>query len=166
MAGLGRSDTRRAIRARRQPPHRSAPPRRWTRMERRCRAALPLRCLTPQAITEPACLVSGMTATFAVDGRRRGGHSSGRRRTTARRDIVMPAPADPSSRFGRLVDFARREPGRCLATVLAAHVVVWTALPALLSYNLQLDLAEGLALGREWQLGYRSEERRVGKECR
>jgi hypothetical protein len=52
------------------------------------------------------------------------------------------------------VDYARREPGRCLAVVLALHVLVWTALPALLSHNLQLDLIEDLALGREWQLGY------------
>jgi len=66
----------------------------------------------------------------------------------------MSDPAAPSSRLDRLVDVARREPARCLAAVLALHVVVWTALPALLSYNLQLDLAEGLALGREWQLGY------------
>ena len=66
----------------------------------------------------------------------------------------MSDPVAPSSRLDRLVDVARREPGRCLAAVLALHVVVWTALPALLSYNLQLDLAEGLALGREWQLGY------------
>ncbi len=58
------------------------------------------------------------------------------------------------SRLAALVDFARREPGRCLAAVLVAHVVIWTALPALLSHNLQLDLAEDLALGREWQLGY------------
>jgi hypothetical protein len=28
-----------------------------------------------------------------------------------------------------------------------AHVAIWTALPALLSHNLQLDLAEDLALG-------------------
>jgi dolichyl-phosphate-mannose-protein mannosyltransferase len=53
-----------------------------------------------------------------------------------------------------LVAFARREPGRCLAIVLALHVVVWTLLPALTSHNLQLDLVEDLALGREWQLGY------------
>jgi hypothetical protein len=53
-----------------------------------------------------------------------------------------------------LVDYARREPGRCLAVVLVLHVVVWTVLPALLSHNLQLDLIEDLALGREWQLGY------------
>ena len=66
----------------------------------------------------------------------------------------MSDPAAPSSRLDRLVEYARRQPARCLAAVLALHVVVWTALPALLSYNLQLDLAEGLALGREWQLGY------------
>ena len=66
----------------------------------------------------------------------------------------MPDPAAPSTRLDRLVDFARRAPERTLAAVLVLHVVVWTALPALLSHNLQLDLAEGLALGREWQLGY------------
>ena len=38
--------------------------------------------------------------------------------------------------------------------MLVLHVVIWTALPALLSHNLQLDLVEDLALGREWQLGY------------
>ena len=58
------------------------------------------------------------------------------------------------SRLVSLVDYARREPGRCLAAVLVLHVVIWSALPALLSHNLQLDLAEDLALGREWQLGY------------
>src|SRR5882757_5313711 len=59
-----------------------------------------------------------------------------------------------TSRLDTLVDYARRAPGRCLAVVLALHVVIWTVLPALLSHNLQLDLIEDLALGREWQLGY------------
>lgn len=58
------------------------------------------------------------------------------------------------SRLSALVEFARREPGKCLAAVLALHLVIWTVLPALLSHNLQLDLVEDLALGREWQLGY------------
>ena len=31
---------------------------------------------------------------------------------------------------------------------------MWSVLPLLVCGNLQLDLAEGLALGREWQLGY------------
>ncbi len=57
------------------------------------------------------------------------------------------------SRLMSLVDYARREPGKCLAAVLVLHVLIWTALPALLSHNLQLDLIEDLALGREWQLG-------------
>jgi 4-amino-4-deoxy-L-arabinose transferase-like glycosyltransferase len=59
-----------------------------------------------------------------------------------------------SSRPSGLTAYARRSPGTCLAVVLALHVVIWTVLPALLSHNLQLDLVEDLALGREWQLGY------------
>src|SRR4029077_5405019 len=58
------------------------------------------------------------------------------------------------SRLSALGEFARREPGKCLAVVLALHLVIWTALPALLSQNLQLDLVEDLPLGPEWQLGY------------
>jgi len=52
------------------------------------------------------------------------------------------------------VEFARRRPGTVLAWVLGLHVVVWTVVPILTSSNLQLDLLEDLALGREWQLGY------------
>ena len=59
-----------------------------------------------------------------------------------------------ASRLSIWIDAARREPSRCLAVVLILHVVIWTVLPALLSHNLQLDLAEDLALGKEWQLGY------------
>ena len=58
------------------------------------------------------------------------------------------------SRLGALIDIARREPGKVLVLLLALHLVVWTALPLLVCPNLQLDLAEDLALGREWQLGY------------
>ena len=65
----------------------------------------------------------------------------------------VAALARPSP-FSGWIDYARREPGRCLAIVLVLHVVIWTVLPALLSHNLQLDLAEDLALGKEWQLGY------------
>src|SRR5947208_5351822 len=66
----------------------------------------------------------------------------------------MTTVATRPSRLAALVDYARREPGTVLAIVLALHLVIWTALPALLSHNLQLDLVEDLALGREWQLGY------------
>ena len=53
-----------------------------------------------------------------------------------------------------IVNFALRKLGQSLAVVLAVHFVVWTLLPLLTSPNLQLDLAEDLALGKEWQLGY------------
>src|SRR2546421_696775 len=66
----------------------------------------------------------------------------------------MTTVATHPSRLAAMLDYAQREPGRVLAVVLALHLVVWTALPALLSHNLQLDLIEDLALGREWQLGY------------
>src|SRR5688572_9427969 len=66
----------------------------------------------------------------------------------------MTDGAASPSRLLALVDFARREPGKCLAVVLTLHLLIWTLLPLLLSHNLQLDLVEDLALGREWQLGY------------
>jgi 4-amino-4-deoxy-L-arabinose transferase-like glycosyltransferase len=53
-----------------------------------------------------------------------------------------------------LVAFARQSPGRALAIVLGLHLFIWTILPILASPNLQLDLAEDLALGKEWQLSY------------
>jgi 4-amino-4-deoxy-L-arabinose transferase-like glycosyltransferase len=56
--------------------------------------------------------------------------------------------------IARLVAFAQREPGRVLLWLIGLHLVVWTAFPLLVYRNLQLDLVEGLALGREWQLGY------------
>lgn len=47
-----------------------------------------------------------------------------------------------------------RRPQAALATFLAVHFSVWTALPALFYANLPLDLIEALTYGREWQLGY------------
>ena len=65
--------------------------------------------------------------------------------------IARPGTSD---RIVRLIAFAQRQPGRALAWLLALHLVVWTLIPILTYRNLQLDLAEGLALGPEWQLGY------------
>src|SRR5262245_33856686 len=64
-----------------------------------------------------------------------------------------PVPA-PKSRLDGLITYAREAPGKVLVGLLAFHLVVWTALPLLVCPNLQLDLSEGLAYGREWQLGY------------
>src|ERR1700676_373120 len=64
--------------------------------------------------------------------------------------------AQPAAGHGlaNVVELARRAPGKVLAVVLGAHFMVWTLTPILVSPNLQLDLAEDLALGKEWQLGY------------
>jgi hypothetical protein len=66
--------------------------------------------------------------------------------------------ADPGARAtgpaGAAIDFARRRPEATIAVVLGIHLLVWTLLPLLVSANLQLDLVEDLALGKEWQLGY------------
>jgi Dolichyl-phosphate-mannose-protein mannosyltransferase len=66
--------------------------------------------------------------------------------------------ADPSlaaaGPLGAAISFARRRPDAAIALVLGVHLLVWMLLPILLSPNLQLDLAEDLALGKEWQLGY------------
>jgi 4-amino-4-deoxy-L-arabinose transferase-like glycosyltransferase len=56
--------------------------------------------------------------------------------------------------FSAVVEFARRRPGTVLGWVLALHLLLWTILPILVCPNLQLDLVEDLALGKEWQLGY------------
>src|SRR6059058_2898020 len=53
-----------------------------------------------------------------------------------------------------LIAIIERRPEAAFAGFLALHVVLWTALPALLYPNLPLDLIEALTYGREWQLGY------------
>jgi dolichyl-phosphate-mannose-protein mannosyltransferase len=71
--------------------------------------------------------------------------------------VGMKDSVAPSARgrgFAAVVDYARREPGAALGMVLGAHLLVWTLLPILVCPNLQLDLVEDLALGKEWQLGY------------
>jgi hypothetical protein len=64
------------------------------------------------------------------------------------------APSERGTALAAAIAFARREPGKILAVVLGLHLAVWTLLPILVCPNLQLDLAEDLALGKEWQLGY------------
>src|SRR5271170_8304075 len=56
--------------------------------------------------------------------------------------------------LGPAVALATRRPGATIAAVLTVHFVVWAGLPLLLYHNLELDLVEDLALGKEWQLGY------------
>src|SRR6266498_5978029 len=60
----------------------------------------------------------------------------------------------PPQSMSRLIAIIERRPQAAFAVFLARHVVLWTALPALLYPNLPLDLIEALTYGREWQLGY------------
>src|SRR5215510_10577196 len=53
-----------------------------------------------------------------------------------------------------LIAIVERRPRAAFAAFLTLHLVIWTALPALLYPNLPLDLIEALTYGREWQLGY------------
>jgi 4-amino-4-deoxy-L-arabinose transferase-like glycosyltransferase len=53
-----------------------------------------------------------------------------------------------------LADAIRSRPRTVLAWLIGVHLVAWSVVPMLVSDNLQLDLVEGLALGKEWQLGY------------
>src|SRR5580692_642319 len=70
-------------------------------------------------------------------------------------ETLPSGQADRLERWlGAVVDFARQRPGETIAAILAAHLVIWTALPFLLHNNLELDPVEGLALGKEWQLGH------------
>ncbi len=66
----------------------------------------------------------------------------------------VTVPTTPGGVLTAAVAFARRQPGKVLAFVLGLHLLVWTAVPILVCRNLQLDLVEDLALGKEWQLGY------------
>jgi hypothetical protein len=66
----------------------------------------------------------------------------------------VTAPLRQRSAFTVAVDFARREPRKVLALMLGLHVLLWTIIPILICPNLQLDLVDDLALGKEWQLGY------------
>jgi 4-amino-4-deoxy-L-arabinose transferase-like glycosyltransferase len=57
-------------------------------------------------------------------------------------------------RLAQAVEYTHRAPGWVLTAILALHLLIWTVLPILVCPNLQLDPVEGLALGKEWQLGY------------
>src|SRR6516165_6175489 len=59
-----------------------------------------------------------------------------------------------TQRMAGLIEAVERRPRTVLAVFLAVHALVWTALPALIYYNLPLDVIEAMTYGREWQLGY------------
>jgi len=48
----------------------------------------------------------------------------------------------------------QRELTIAFAIAILGHIFVWTVLPLLFQRNVALDMVEGLAWGKEWQLGY------------
>jgi 4-amino-4-deoxy-L-arabinose transferase-like glycosyltransferase len=68
--------------------------------------------------------------------------------------VIATSAASRHTLSDEAAEWLRDRPACVLALVLALHVVVWTMLPLLSSHNLQLDLVEDLALGKEWQIGY------------
>src|SRR5258708_2895449 len=73
-----------------------------------------------------------------------GGSLGGRQPIMA--NISMSLASGPAE---RVVAYAQRRPEIVLAGALGLHLVIWTLLPILVCPNLQLDLAEDIALGRE-----------------
>src|SRR5215468_3556658 len=69
-------------------------------------------------------------------------------------NLATTAPVPASAQTAGLIRWMERRPGTAFGAFLAIHFVVWTVLPALLYFNLPLDLIEALVYGREWQLGY------------
>ena len=43
---------------------------------------------------------------------------------------------------------------KIFSIAVLAHVIIWILLPLIFQSNIALDMAEGLAWGKEWQLGY------------
>ncbi len=59
-----------------------------------------------------------------------------------------------STKTLRLSEAIERRPQAAFAGFLVLHGLIWTVLPALLYWNLPLDVIEALVYGREWQIGY------------
>ena len=62
--------------------------------------------------------------------------------------------AGPIYTADRIVKAIERKPLAAFAVFALVHVALWTIVPAVLQRSLQLDAIEGVAFGRDWQLGY------------
>ncbi|HVY00968.1 MAG TPA: glycosyltransferase family 39 protein [Pseudorhodoplanes sp.] len=68
----------------------------------------------------------------------------------------MASPVTDERQPGRFsaLEWIAANPCNAFGLFAILHLMVWTALPALVYPNLPLDLIEALTYGREWQLGY------------
>ena len=67
---------------------------------------------------------------------------------------AVSTPARPVHAADRILQAIERNPVAAFAVFVLVHVLLWTVVPALLQRDLQLDAIEGVAYGRDWQLGY------------
>ena len=67
---------------------------------------------------------------------------------------AVSTPARPVHAADRILRAIERNPVAAFAVFVLVHVLLWTVVPALLQRDLQLDAIEGVAYGRDWQLGY------------
>jgi hypothetical protein len=66
---------------------------------------------------------------------------------------AVSTPARSVHVADRILRAIERNPVAAFAVFVLVHVVLWTVVPALLQRDLQLDAIEGVAYGRDWQLG-------------
>ena len=66
----------------------------------------------------------------------------------------VSAPAGSAYDADSLLQAIQRNPLLAFAIFAIVHAVLWTIVPAFLQRSLQLDGIEGVAYGRDWQLGY------------
>ena len=67
---------------------------------------------------------------------------------------TIPEPRGSGRGLGRVVAAVESNPGAAFIVFVVVHAALWTVLPAILSRNVPLDVIEGIAYGREWQIGY------------
>jgi hypothetical protein len=67
---------------------------------------------------------------------------------------AVSTPARPAHAVDPISQAIERSPVAAFGVFILIHVLIWTVVPALLQRDLQLDAIEGVAYGRDWQLGY------------
>ncbi len=64
------------------------------------------------------------------------------------------AGAAAASPRARILDFAQARPTTAFAVFTVAHTLAWTLVLTVAAKSLPLDMIEGVAYGRDWQIGY------------
>ena len=68
-------------------------------------------------------------------------------------DVVSPR-GEPTGELDRLAVAIERRPGLAFSIFVVVRAILWTIVPTLVFTNIPPDIIEGVAYGRDWQLGY------------